>query len=232
MKAALLVVAVLASGCHTAAEASPSRDRSHRPGLRADERPYAPGPAPQAPAASPAATAEARDTADGDGEPCPAGWRCDRAAFSRSPRPAVTEILVQKQAHRLHLVAGRTIVRTYGVALGGGGMGQKRYEGDRVTPIGTYHVTGRYPSKWHTYLALDYPNDEDRRRHAELLARGEVPAGKGPGSAIAIHGHRAEMPERLHKLVDWTLGCVALDDAEIDEVAAVAPVGTRVVIEP
>jgi lipoprotein-anchoring transpeptidase ErfK/SrfK len=213
----LAVVAALASGCHPAAGANPSRD----PSPAAVEASAVAMPLPAPPAAEPAS----------DGEPCPAGWRCDRAAFSRSPRPVVTEILVQKAPHLLHLVAGRTIVQTYGVALGGGGMGQKRYEGDRGTPVGSYHVTGRYPSPWHTYLSLDYPNDEDRRRYDDLVGRGEVPAGKGPGSAIAIHGHRAEMPERLHKLVDWTLGCVALDNAEIDEVAAVAPIGTKVVIE-
>ena len=166
-----------------------------------------------------------------DPEPgCPTGHRCDYGAFTR--RPPITQILIEKAAHRLHLVSGELVVRSYGVALGSGGLGKKAYEGDRVTPIGRYHVVGRYPSRWHTYLALDYPNDDDRKRHAELVARGEVPDGRGPGSAIASHGRKAMQPDRLHKLVDWTLGCVALDNAEIEEVASVAPVGTEVVIVP
>ena len=81
-------------------------------------------------------------------------------------------------------------------------------------------------------MYLDYPGDEDRRRFAELVARGEVEAKRGPGSAIAVHGHRADQRDGLHKTWDWTLGCVALDNGEIDEVASLAPVGTRVVIEP
>jgi murein L,D-transpeptidase YafK len=162
---------------------------------------------------------------------CPRGFTCALDAWDRVPRPKITEVWIQKRAHRLHLVADRTIVRSYSVALGSGGLGQKRVEGDRVTPSGTYSITGRYPSRWHTYLALDYPNDEDRRRFAELVARGEVDAKKGPGSAIAIHGHRADQHDGVHKRWDWTLGCVALDRAEIDEVADAAPVGTKVVLD-
>ena len=57
-------------------------------------------------------------------------------------------------------------------------------------------------------------------------------ASRAPGSAIAIHGHRQDQPSRLHKAFDWTLGCVSLDNDEIDEVASVVGVGTKVVIEP
>ena len=164
---------------------------------------------------------------------CPPSWSCDYAAFAEpSRRPTVTSLLVQKARHQLHLVAGRTIVRSYGVALGSGGLGQKTYEGDRITPISTYKITGRYPSKWHTYLAIDYPAEIDKERHAEAVKRGEVPEGRGPGSAIAIHGHRADQPARLHKAFDWTLGCVSLDNDEIDEVASVVAIGTPVTIEP
>jgi murein L,D-transpeptidase YafK len=185
---------------------------------------------PPAPVAASASAAAAPVTPPD--ERCPADLACDLDAWARTPRPRVDEVLVEKRAHRLTLVAGGRAIRVYAVALGWGGLGQKRYEGDGVTPIGTFHVKGRYPSKWHTYLALDYPTAADESRWAAARERGEIPAGKGPGSAIAIHGHRADQPERLHKLVDWTLGCVALDRAEIDEVADAAPVGTRVRIVP
>ncbi len=165
--------------------------------------------------------------------PCPPGWACDYAAFADPARRAtVSSLLVQKARHQLHLVAGRTILRSYSVALGSGGLGQKLYEGDKTTPIGSYRITGKYPSRWHTYLAIDYPAPADVARHAAAVERGEVPKGKGPGSAIAIHGHRQDQPSRLHKAFDWTLGCVSLDNDEIDEVAGLAPAGTPVVIEP
>jgi hypothetical protein len=189
--------------------------------------PAAPSPLAEPPAeASAAATSSAEVAAEDDR--CPRGYGCDLDAWARAPRPIVDDVLIEKRAHRLSLISKVRVVRVYRVALGYGGLGPKRYEGDATTPIGDYHVVRRRPSKWHTYLALDYPNDTDRRRWAKAQLNGEIPQDKGPGSAIAIHGHRASQPERLHKLIDWTLGCVALDNDEIDEVAAAVPIGTRV----
>jgi L,D-transpeptidase catalytic domain len=197
----------------------------------ATSAPVAPAQAPATSAASAASAASPTNTVPTG--PCPPGWTCDYAAFADpARRAAVSSLLVQKARHQLHLVAGRTILASYSVALGSGGLGQKLYEGDKTTPIGTYKITGKYPSRWHTYLAIDYPAPADVARHAAAVERGEVPKGKGPGSAIAIHGHRQDQPSRLHKVFDWTLGCVALDNDEIDVVAGLAPVGTPVVIEP
>ncbi len=137
---------------------------------------------------------------------------------------------MQKGPHRLHLVAGGTIVRTYSVALGWGGMGPKKYEGDGVTPTGTYAITDKIPSKWHTFLGVNYPSLEDQRAFPLRRARGEVPAGRGIGFGIALHGHAKSQEDGAHKKEDWTLGCIALDNGEIDEVASVVKRGTRIVI--
>jgi murein L,D-transpeptidase YafK len=148
-----------------------------------------------------------------------------------APDAAIDLILVEKSEHRLSLVAGTGVVAMYSVALGSGGQGQKHYEGDKTTPMGSYTVTSIIKgTRWHTYLGLDYPNEEDKKRYDALVAKGEAPAGVGAGSGIAIHGRRKDMRDGLHKLVDWTLGCVALDNDEIDEVAARVKIGTRVVI--
>ena len=171
-----------------------------------------------APAAAPAAAA------------CPAGRTCDYAAWDRVPRPAIEEIFVQKGPHRLHLVAGGAILRTYSVALGWGGMGPKKYEGDGVTPTGTYAITDKIPSKWHTFLGVSYPSLEDQRAFPLRRARGEVPPGRGIGFGIALHGHAKTQEDGAHKKEDWTLGCIALDNGEIDEVASVVKRGTRIVI--
>src|SRR5437899_3054525 len=107
-----------------------------RPHVSADREgpsPVTREPFPMPPSAgAPAAAADPR---------CPSGWRCDWTALDRAPPPKITEILVQKQAHRLSLAADGIIVKSYRVALGSGGMGQKRVEGDRVTPIGAYTIT-------------------------------------------------------------------------------------------
>lgn len=142
-----------------------------------------------------------------------------------APLPRVTEIRIDKSDHTLDLVAGAGVVRTYRVALGPGGAGPKRFEGDQRTPVGTYRVTGRFKGLFHQFLVVSYPNDEDRQRFAELKRRGEVPEGRGVGHSIGIHGG-----DHSRKQIDWTLGCIALDDDEIDEVARLTPDGTKIVI--
>lgn len=174
------------------------------------------------PAAAPSTSASAAAA-----PACPVGYRCGSAPSGA----AVDLILVEKRAHRLFLISGNDVLETYSVAIGPGGYGPKGYEGDKVTPTGSYTVTATIKqTKWHTYLALDYPNEEDKRRYAELVAQGKAPPKVGAGSGIAIHGRKADMPDGLHKLVDWTLGCVALDNDEIDEVASRVTKGTRVLI--
>ena len=144
--------------------------------------------------------------------------------------PVVDEIVIDKHDHRLQLRARGQEVKTYRVAIGSGGAGPKRMEGDNVTPVGTYHVTGRIKGLFHNFLVVSYPNDEDRARYAELKKRGEVPEGHGVGNGIGIHGTGHADWNGVHKEHDWTFGCVALDDDEIDEVAAVVKDGTRIVI--
>jgi murein L,D-transpeptidase YafK len=144
--------------------------------------------------------------------------------------PPVTEIRIAKRAHTLSLVAGGEVVATYRVALGPGGAGPKQMEGDRVTPVGTYRIAGRFKGLYHQFMTVSYPNDEDRRRHAELQRQGLVPRGVGVGGGIGIHGTGHKDWNGVHKESDWTLGCIALDDDEIDAVSARVKDGTRVVI--
>jgi murein L,D-transpeptidase YafK len=154
-------------------------------------------------------------------------------APSASQGPAagtITEIRIAKGRHQLDLVSGGEVVKTYRVALGPGGAGPKRMEGDKVTPVGTYRIVGRIKGLYHQFLTVSYPNDEDRRRHADLRQRGLVPPGVGVGSGIGIHGTGHKDWNGVHKESDWTLGCIALDDAEIDEVASRVKDGTPVVI--
>ncbi|WP_437516233.1 L,D-transpeptidase family protein [Sorangium sp. So ce1099] len=151
-------------------------------------------------------------------------------AAAAAALPRVTEIRIDKSEHTLDLVADGTVVRSYRVALGPGGSGPKLYEGDRRTPVGTYRVAGRIKGLFHQFLVVSYPNEEDRRRFAELRRRGEVPPGRGVGHGIGIHGVGGAIHAGVHKDTDWTLGCIALDDDEIDEVARRTPDGAKIVI--
>ena len=145
-------------------------------------------------------------------------------------RPKITEIRIDKSDHTLELLADAQVVKSYKVAIGPGGTGPKRYQGDQRTPVGTYRVQGRIKGLFHQFLTVSYPNDEDRVRYAESKRRGEIPEGRGIGFGIGIHGVGSPELAGDHKLSDWTLGCIALDDDEIDEVARLVPDGTRIVI--
>jgi murein L,D-transpeptidase YafK len=145
---------------------------------------------------------------------------------SATPQKA-DSVLILKKDHLLELLAGGKVIHTYRVALGTGGLEPKRKEGDARTPEGHYIIdTRNAESHYHRALHVSYPNAEDRKRAAQM--------GVSPGGAIMIHG----LPNgkgyigAAHRLYDWTLGCVAVTDAEIDEIWTMVPVGTPVEIRP
>ncbi|MGC2616239.1 MAG: L,D-transpeptidase family protein [Terracidiphilus sp.] len=139
----------------------------------------------------------------------------------------VDSILVLKKDHVMELLSRGKVVRTYKVALGRGGLEPKQREGDGRTPEGHYVIDAKYEhSAYHKALHVSYPDAEDRRRAATL--------GVPPGGAIMIHGlpnGRGWIGAGQH-LYDWTLGCIAVTNEEIDDVWNLVPVGTSVEIRP
>jgi murein L,D-transpeptidase YafK len=139
----------------------------------------------------------------------------------------IDSVLILKKDHVLELFSDGKIVRTYKVALGQGGLAPKEREGDARTPEGHYVIDARNAdSHYHRALHVSYPSAEDRKRAAQR--------GVSPGGAIMIHGLPNGM-ERIgaaHRLYDWTLGCIAVTDDEIDEIWKLVPVGTPVEIRP
>lgn len=119
------------------------------------------------------------------------------------------------------------MIRTYKVALGRGGLAPKVREGDNLTPEGRYVIDARNAgSRFHRALHISYPNAEDRQRAAQLNVL--------PGGTIMIHGLQNGLGwiGSAHRLVDWTRGCIAVTDGEIDEIWRMVPVGTPVEIRP
>jgi murein L,D-transpeptidase YafK len=149
--------------------------------------------------------------------------------------PHVTRMHLTKSTHTLTLFDGERLVATFQASIGPGGSGFKRREGDNVTPVGKYHVIGHQPSQYRVFLRLDYPNADDRARFAALKASGELPANARIGSDIGIHGtpqsHVYDGERSSFRGVDWTAGCVAVQDDEIDRIAAWVPDGTVIEIE-
>ncbi len=136
-------------------------------------------------------------------------------------------IIIEKGSRRLLLMRGGKVLKVYRIALGRNPRGPKRREGDGRTPEGRYRIDWRNPkSAYHLSLHISYPDRADRERARK--------AGVPPGGMIMIHG----LPNglgwigRLHRALDWTNGCVAVTDREIEELWRAVPDGTVVEIRP
>ena len=140
---------------------------------------------------------------------------------------SVDRILIEKNARRLMLISQGEVLKSYNIALGGNPIGPKERKGDNKTPEGTYVIDGRNKgSRFHLSLHISYPNERDKNRAKEL--------GVSPGGDIMIHGIKNGFSwvGDAHTAVDWTKGCIAVTDEEIEEISKLAPNGTIVEIRP
>ena len=147
------------------------------------------------------------------------------AAPPENPRgPAYADrVIVEKARRQLHLLASGKVLRTYRVALGRNPVGAKTQEGDGKTPEGIYVIdTRKKQSGYHRALHISYPSaaDVDRAQRA----------GVKPGGDIMIHGIRNGLGwvGSLHRVTDWTLGCIAVTNQEIEEIWTAVPDGTPI----
>jgi lipoprotein-anchoring transpeptidase ErfK/SrfK len=152
------------------------------------------------------------------------------AHYNWHPLPAGTtidRILVEKSAKRLSIFRDGNQVKRYRIALGRNPVAAKQEEGDMKTPEGMYQIDSRNAqSSFHLALHISYPSDEDNQRAA---AR-----GISAGSDIMIHGiqNGRGWIGAFHRWKNWTAGCIALTDEEIEELWRVTPDGTTIEIRP
>lgn len=148
-------------------------------------------------------------------------------AFGASEFGSADLVVIEKSRRQMLLfAAGRQIARYY-IALGKNPVGTKRCRGDNRTPEGVYSIVGRKPnSDFYRALRISYPSEEDVARARQ--------AGCDPGGDIMIHGLRPGSEENLtkHLFSDWTQGCVAVTNEEIEQIWSLVPDGTRVEIRP
>ena len=149
-------------------------------------------------------------------------------------------IVVLKAQRQLELYSAGKLVRTYKIGLGLNPISDKKREGDRATPEGEFYIFTKNPrSAFHLSLGISYPNIEDAERGLKtgLITRAQynsivraIKRKQGPpqytrlGGLIYIHGNGASS--------DWTWGCVALENDDIEELYRMIPVGTPVTIKP
>lgn len=154
-----------------------------------------------------------------------ARWRRmidETASWSRAT--GGTAIVVLKENHRVDIYDDGRRVRSYAADMGYRSVNDKLRSGDAATPEGRYLVTAKKPgSTYYKALALNYPNDEDRAEFDRLRRLGQIPRGASLGGLIEIHGDGGRGK-------DWTKGCVALTNQDMDDLFRRARVGTPVTI--
>ena len=137
------------------------------------------------------------------------------------------KVIVEKHARQMILLSKGRVVKTYKISLGRNPEGSKVRVGDRKTPEGVYVIDSRNPrSRYHLSLCISYPNTSDIKRAKQL--------GVSPGGDIMIHGIRKGFGwlGPLHRLVNWTKGCIAVTNREIEEIWRAVPNGTQIEIRP
>jgi murein L,D-transpeptidase YafK len=146
---------------------------------------------------------------------------------SLPPGTVADRIVVEKSVRTLALYQGTQLLKKYAVALGPNPVGAKEQEGDGRTPEGVYVIDSKKrDSAFDRALHVSYPNAADLKRARERHV--------SPGGAIFIHG----LPNgfggigKAHLRRDWTAGCIALTNEEIEELWRVVPIGTRIEIRP
>jgi hypothetical protein len=135
-------------------------------------------------------------------------------------------IIIDKFSRKCFVYFNGTKKYEFEAELGINWVGDKRVRGDKATPEGMYKITKKFDgnkTKYYKALLLDYPNDEDKEKFKSEIARGSLPASAKIGGLIEIHGNGG-------KGIDWTEGCVALTDKEMDVVFKIVKVGTAVTI--
>ncbi len=158
------------------------------------------------------------------------------------------QIEISKSAQELSLKKGNQIVMTYRIALGSGGKGAKRQLGDKKTPVGNYQlVEFKADSKFYYFMQIDYPNllDAWYGYKNEIITATEFkqiatafknkqmpPQDTALGGYIGIHGLGKVTDKKLdiHDMHNWTEGCVALKNEEINDLRKYVSIGTQVII--
>ena len=147
---------------------------------------------------------------------------CATSKFKTYSGPEVTFIVVNKGARKMYLLHNQTVLKQYEIDLGFTPLGDKKIEGDGKTPEGQYIIDRRNPnSKFHLSLGISYPNAADVAEAKRL--------GKSPGGEIFIHGSPNPFKRGQE---DWTWGCIAVTNREMEDVYAMVRNGTPIQINP
>ena len=140
-------------------------------------------------------------------------------------------IQIDKSDYVLMVLNKDIILKSYRMVLGSNPKDDKRMEGDRCTPEGTFHIVSKYPHKnWRKFIWIDYPNDESRRKFNKSKSNGEIPKDAEIGGEVGIHGTPENGEYLIDDKVNWTWGCISLKRNDVDEIYPYINESTEIII--
>jgi murein L,D-transpeptidase YafK len=141
-------------------------------------------------------------------------------------------IVIDKSDYELSVYDDKGWYATYPVVFGNNSLSDKKMEGDKNTPEGTFHIIAkRVHDKWCRFMTLDYPTAESREKFNKRKEKGEIPANASIGGGIGIHGTWPHEDFVIDRYKNWTMGCISMKNDDVKEVYAfVSPSGTKVTI--
>ncbi len=140
-------------------------------------------------------------------------------------------ILIDKSDYELSIYDSEGWYATYPVVFGNNSLADKKMQGDRNTPEGTFKISAkRIHDKWHRFLNLDYPNKESWEKFNKRKQKGEIPASAKIGGGIGIHGTWPHEDFQIDRYRNWTLGCISMKNEDVEELYKFITDGTKVII--
>ncbi|HTQ65240.1 MAG TPA: L,D-transpeptidase [Puia sp.] len=155
-----------------------------------------------------------------------------RKSFFNRHLDGEINIVVVKSDYELKVYDQDGWYATYPVVFGSKSLDDKMMEGDRKTPEGTYHIASKRPhEKWDKMMVIDFPTKVDFDKFNERKAKGLIPKTAKIGGGIAIHGTWPHDDIAVDLYQNWTNGCIALKNEDVDELYDIVNIGTQVVIK-
>jgi len=146
-------------------------------------------------------------------------------------RPQDLHIEVSKNQYRLNVVCRKNIIKSYPVVFGSDPVNDKRMEGDGCTPEGSFRIQSKYPhTKWSKFMWLNYPTDESYQKHRQSKKEGEIPSDARIGGEVGIHGVKRGQEFLVKSGINWTKGCISLQNNHVDELYEAILTNTEVII--
>lgn len=141
-------------------------------------------------------------------------------------------ILIEKTEYKLTLIYCNKRIKSYPVVFGSNPVDDKLREGDSCTPEGSFEVRDLYPHKsWSKFIWINYPTNDSWRKHNSAKASGDIPQNASIGGEIGIHGVPQGYDNMIDENYNWTLGCISLKNADVNEVYSIIKRGIKIEIK-